>query len=98
MRLFILLTKTLWCIAVHGLTIIYIGFWWNMDVLPNAHGVGGNLFQALFAIIIFGLFAIDGYRKYYKAEEKVYFFMSSISPLVISLVGFIFGLYVVYLS
>jgi hypothetical protein len=98
MKLFILLTNILWCIAVHGFTIVYIGFWWNTDILPNANSISGNLFQAIFAIIVFGLFAIDSYRKYFKGGQKLYFLMSSISPMVISLIGFVFGLYVVYLS
>lgn len=98
MKLFILLTKVLWCIAVHGFTIVYIGFWWNTNILPNAHGIGGNLFQAVLVIIVFGLFAIDGYRKYYRGGQRLFFFMSSVSPLTLSLVGFVYGLYVTYAS
>lgn len=97
MKLFVLLTNVLWCIAVHGFTIVYIGFWWNTNILPNAHGVDGNLFQAVFAIIVFGLFAINDYRKYYNGGQRLYFMMSSISPMAFSLIGFVFGLYVVYL-
>lgn len=97
MKLFVLLTNVLWCIAVHGFMIVYVGFWWNPYILPNAHGVGGNLFQAVVAIIIYGLFAFDGYRKYYKGGRKLYFIMSSVSPIVLSLIGFIYGVYVVYL-
>jgi len=96
MKLLILATKILWCIAANGFMIVYVGLWWNTKLLPSAHGVEGNLFLAVLTIIVFGLFAIDGYRKYYIKGQKLYFSMSSISPLVFSLPGFIFGLYVVY--
>ena len=78
--------------------IVYVGLWWDISLLPNANGVRSNLFRAVLAIIIYGLFAIDGYRKFYKRGKKLYFFVSSVSPMVFSILGFVYGLYVIYLS
>lgn len=98
MKIAVLATKIIFCIAIHGLLIVYVGLWWNTNVLPSANGIENNLFRAVLAIIVFSAFAVDGYRKYYKTGQKVYFFMSSISPLAISLIGFVYGLYVTYIS
>lgn len=96
MKLLIHAIEILWCIAAHGLMIVYVGLWWNLNLLPNADGVGGNLFRAVLVIIVFSVFAIDGYRKYFKGGQRIYFYMSSISPIVFSITGFIFGLFVTF--
>jgi len=98
MKIFALATKIIFSIAVHGLMIVYVGLWWNTKLLPSPNGIESNLFRAVLAIVVFGLFTIDGYRKYYKGGQKVFFLMSSISPLAFSLIGFIFGLYVIYIA
>ncbi len=97
MKLLSFVIEAIYCIAVHALLIVYVGLWWNTSFLPNASGIPGNLFQAVLAIVIYSLFAFDDYRKYYKKERKLRFYMTAVSPMAFSLPGFIYGLIVVYL-
>lgn len=85
------LVEWLYVIGVHGLVILYTGLWWNLDVLPNANGAQGNLLRAVGGIVVFGVFAIDGYRRLYKRGRKFYFYASAVSPLVCSLPLFLWG-------
>ena len=98
MKILIIIVKFFFSLAVNGLMIVYVGLWWNLTLLPSPNGIESNLLRAVFLIFVFGLFSIDGYSKYYKRNEKIFYMFSSISPILLSMFGFVFGLYVTYLQ
>lgn len=92
MKFFAFATEVIYCIAVHAILIVFVGLWWNTAVLSNTDSLESRLFRAIAFVVVFCLFAVDSYRRHYRRGRKLIFFSSSVSPLVMSLIGFFYGL------
>ena len=92
MKYFAFVTEVIYCIAVHAVLVVFVGLWWNTSVLSGGDSLESRLFRAIVFVAVFAFFAVDSYRRQYRRGQKLRFFASSLSPLVVSLVGFFYGL------
>ncbi|MBI2308172.1 MAG: hypothetical protein HYU78_12800 [Rhodocyclales bacterium] len=98
MKYFAFATEVIYCIAVHAILVVFVGLWWNTAVLSGDGNLESRLFRAIAFVAVFALFAVDSYRRQYRRGRKFLFFASSLSPLVVSLVGFFYGLCITWVS
>lgn len=72
------------------ITFFIVGMWWkNMAT----HDLRSSFFLACFFLLIFVDSALKGYKRYYLNEQRIYYFcITFIFPLIISVLGFVYGL------
>ena len=77
-------------------SIMMGGLWWSTWTISDDPDPRVRLGQAIFVLLALDAFVYEsGYKRYYRAGRKRYFYVVYIAPVCFALVGFVYGFWVV---